>query len=61
MYQQRIKSPAWEVERVEDDKVTFSARNSGCADFITIPISLIAEEIVRKGILVKCDEMEHFI
>ena len=61
MYQQKIKSPAWELESVNDNyTITFSSRNSGCADFITLPTSVVADKMLKVGLLVKCDRMGHY-
>lgn len=61
-YQIRIKSPAWEVEKItESDAVLFSARNTGLADFVAVPIHLVAEIVLKRGLLVECDSEGHFV
>jgi len=62
MYQQEIKSPAWEVESVNGNStITFSSRNSGCADFVAISIHKVAKKALEAGILIKRDEMGYYV
>ena len=63
MYQIMVKSPAWEIEKVNDSIVLFSSRNSGCASFIAIPANVLhnPSRQLKKGILIKCDFDDRFV
>lgn len=62
---ERIKSPGWEFEsKTDNNKLMFSSRNSGCADFCAIPIDIIGtdgEKRVKQGFYVYRDLMGHFV
>lgn len=61
-YQIRLKSPAWEVEKVTDSgAVLFSARNTGLASFVAVPVHLVAEVVLKRGLLVECDSEGRFV
>ena len=59
-----IKSPDWEFEEKSSspDRLMFSARNSGCADFCSVPytIGLDGESMVKRGFYVFRDIHGHF-
>lgn len=59
MYQIKIDSPSWEIESVNGNgTTTYSSRNSGCAEFLSIPTILIPKS---KSFLVKCDSAGRFV
>jgi len=61
-YQIKIKSPAWEVEKVNGNgTITFSSRNTGLADFLIVPTPLIAEAMLKHGFLAHCDSNGYFL
>lgn len=61
VYQTYIKSPYWELEKIVGDKVLFSSRNSGCADFLSIPVAALIPVILEKGVRVECDFNGYFV
>jgi len=61
-FQIKIKTPAWELEKVnQNGTITFSSRNTGLADFITVPIPMIADRLLKTGFLAECDSNGHFV
>ena len=53
-----IDNLGWELEQVytrKDGKTyaQFSSRNSGCADFVSVPIEVVAKIALAKGIKIE--------
>lgn len=61
-----LESPYWEFEEVfqrEDGSywIQFSSRNSGCADFFSIPVKVVAEAALERQIVVSVDAKRRYI